>query len=143
MTRTTSRGTIPFTFEGSASCSHSGVNRLGVPGPPDQAIATAPETDEDSALRTADLLWARAEVLTSDGWDSSDAAPGSWLPGSLEAVICDSGDLVAVDITDGVLPDDLAEQGRGLPMARAAVDELTYERVGERNRWRISRDRTG
>lgn len=64
-------------------------------------------------------------------------------PGSLEAVICDSGDLVAVDITDGVLPDDLAEQGRGLPMARAAVDELTYERVGERNRWRISRDRTG
>jgi serine/threonine-protein kinase RsbW len=65
------------------------------------------------------------------------------LPGSLEAVICDSGDRVDVDISGATMPDDLAEQGRGLPMARGAVDELTYERVGEKNRWRISRDRTG
>jgi serine/threonine-protein kinase RsbW len=61
----------------------------------------------------------------------------------LEAVICDSGQPVTVDLAAAALPDDLAEHGRGIPMARAALHDLTYERVAGLNYWRIRRDRTG
>jgi serine/threonine-protein kinase RsbW len=32
---------------------------------------------------------------------------------------------------------ELAERGRGLTLARTALDEVVYERVGEVNRWRL------
>ncbi len=32
---------------------------------------------------------------------------------------------------------DLAERGRGLALARVAVDEVAYERLGSINRWRL------
>ena len=35
-------------------------------------------------------------------------------------------------------PDELAESGRGLAMARALVDEVLYERDGPVNRWVVS-----
>ena len=73
-------------------------SRPGLEALPDGSL-----TDEDSALRTADLLWARAEVLTSDGWDSSDAAPGSWLPGSLEAKHASASVLVPMGEGDSSL----------------------------------------
>lgn len=45
---------------------------------------------------------------------------------------------------DAALPDDpLAESGRGLSLARSTLDELTYERVGDTNRWLMVRTRTG
>ena len=40
-------------------------------------------------------------------------------------------------------PDDLAENGRGLWLAKATLDELDYVRVGDRNTWRLVRNRTG
>ena len=35
------------------------------------------------------------------------------------------------------LLDDLAERGRGLAIARAALDEMSYRRRGDVNRWRL------
>jgi serine/threonine-protein kinase RsbW len=35
--------------------------------------------------------------------------------------------------------DQLLERGRGLTLARAALDEMAYERLGQTNRWRLSK----
>lgn len=40
-----------------------------------------------------------------------------------------------------VLPSDEAENGRGLALARMALDELEYERVDDHNEWRMTRVR--
>lgn len=42
-----------------------------------------------------------------------------------------------IDLSEVVLPADLAESGRGLAVASAAFDDLDYTRVGGRNRWRL------
>jgi serine/threonine-protein kinase RsbW len=41
----------------------------------------------------------------------------------------------------GGLPEGLAEEGRGLWLAKATLDELDYRRVGDRNSWRLVRRR--
>ncbi len=64
-------------------------------------------------------------------------------PDRLDAVFHDTGEDAAVDLSDTGLPDPLAETGRGLPMARAALDVLTHERRDGTNRWYLSRVRTG
>ncbi|MGY1716541.1 ATP-binding protein [Geodermatophilus sp. SYSU D01106] len=55
------------------------------------------------------------------------------LPDRVEAVFEDDGGPVAPQ--PGGWPPDDAERGRGLELARAAVDALSYERAGDRNRW--------
>jgi len=55
------------------------------------------------------------------------------LPDRLEAVLEDDGGPVSQG--PGGWPPDDAERGRGLELARAAVDALRYERVDGRNRW--------
>lgn len=40
-----------------------------------------------------------------------------------------------------VLPDVESESGRGLALARMALDELDYQRVGDHNEWRMTRAR--
>jgi anti-sigma regulatory factor (Ser/Thr protein kinase) len=57
----------------------------------------------------------------------------------VEALFCDTGVEADVDIGSAALPDDMAESGRGLAIARAAVDEVVYERDGGVNRWRVTR----
>lgn len=44
---------------------------------------------------------------------------------------------------DGGPPDELAESGRGLWLAKATLDELDYVRIGDRNTWRLVRRRSG
>ncbi len=60
----------------------------------------------------------------------------------IEAVFLDDGDPADVDVDQAVLPADSAESGRGLAIARAALDELAYERLGSINRWRLVRSRS-
>ncbi|KAA1416838.1 ATP-binding protein [Nocardioides humilatus] len=62
------------------------------------------------------------------------------LPGQLEAVLSDSGEAYPGDI-DYVMPDELAESGRGLPLARAILDEIDYTRAGDANHWHLVRRR--
>ena len=56
----------------------------------------------------------------------------------LVAAFGDNGVPMAIDLSTVGMPDDLAETGRGLALAMAAVDDLSYEREGGRNLWRLS-----
>jgi serine/threonine-protein kinase RsbW len=58
------------------------------------------------------------------------------------AVFGDNGLPVALDLGNLEMPDADAESGRGLPLARAALDVLEYERVGASNVWRLEAHRT-
>ena len=40
------------------------------------------------------------------------------------------------------LPDEMAESGRGLWLAKATLDDLQYARAGDRNTWKLVRNRT-
>jgi len=59
----------------------------------------------------------------------------------LDGLFLDSGDAVPIPV-EGSGEDDLAESGRGLRIARGALDELRYERRGARNAWIMTRTRT-
>jgi serine/threonine-protein kinase RsbW len=63
-------------------------------------------------------------------------------PGRLEAHFKDDGLAAAVDIDAAAMPDALAESGRGLALAKAAVDVLIYERHNGANHWTLRRTRT-
>lgn len=53
----------------------------------------------------------------------------------LVAHLGDNGLPVALDLSNAVMPDELAESGRGLALATAALDDLSYRRVDGRNLW--------
>lgn len=55
--------------------------------------------------------------------------------GRLMAHLGDNGLPTALDLSRVVMPDELAESGRGLALATAALDDLSYERSGGRNLW--------
>ena len=56
--------------------------------------------------------------------------------GAVVAQLSDSGAPVHEHLTRE-MPDAMREDGRGLAMARSLLDELGYERRGDRNRWRL------
>jgi len=60
----------------------------------------------------------------------------------LEGILTDSGEHYAHDL-EALMPGILEESGRGLPLARAAVDTLTYERADGINRWNLVRSLRG
>lgn len=55
----------------------------------------------------------------------------------LVAAFGDNGMPVALDLSNVTMPDEDAESGRGLALAAAAVDDLSYARVEGRNHWRL------
>lgn len=61
-------------------------------------------------------------------------------PDRLAGLLTDSGEHYEHDLA-AVMPDLLDESGRGMALARAAVDELTYQRVGPLNQWTMVRRR--
>lgn len=63
-------------------------------------------------------------------------------PDRLDAHFKDDGRIAHVDVTAAELPETFAESGRGLALAKAAVDVLTYERLNGDNYWKLSRTRT-
>ncbi len=64
-------------------------------------------------------------------------------PDDIEVVLADNGKPIAIDLSDVTMPDDDAESGRGLALAVAALDEVRYERIGDRNHWTLRCRRTG
>lgn len=61
-------------------------------------------------------------------------------PERVEVCFHDTGAWFDGDLQDVALPDDMAERGRGLALA-GTLSELTYERDGDTNRWRLVRRR--
>ncbi len=59
------------------------------------------------------------------------------LPDRLVALMNDTGDEVPDPEGAPYMPDDWEETGRGLPLARAALDEMSYARGAEGNLWRM------
>ncbi len=63
-------------------------------------------------------------------------------PERLDALFKDDGRMVLVNVNEAEMPHALAESGRGLAIAKAAVDVLKYERHNGDNIWKLSRTRT-
>jgi serine/threonine-protein kinase RsbW len=61
------------------------------------------------------------------------------LPDRLEAVLTDTGEEVPDPDGADLMPDGWDETGRGLPLARAALDELSYARGDDGNLWRMTK----
>jgi serine/threonine-protein kinase RsbW len=55
----------------------------------------------------------------------------------------DNGIPMAIDLSEVTMPGVDAESGRGLALAVAALDDLSYERVDGRNLWRLTCRRRG
>lgn len=62
-------------------------------------------------------------------------------PTDLTADLYDDGPPAVLDPADAAFPDPLAERGRGLALARAAVDEVAYALEAGVNHWSITRHR--
>lgn len=60
----------------------------------------------------------------------------------LVGLLADTGDTTPDPTGPDAPPDELAESGRGLWLARATLDELDYLRSGDRNTWRLVRRRS-
>ena len=63
-------------------------------------------------------------------------------PDRLEARFRDPGRRMEVDFSSVAMPGELAESGRGLALALAVSDELTYRNDGADNHWLVVRRRT-
>ena len=50
----------------------------------------------------------------------------------------DEGDPADVDLTTVTMPDAMAERGRGLALAKACLDQLTYRRDSTGNHWTLA-----
>lgn len=58
-------------------------------------------------------------------------------PATVTVVFSDEGDEVNVDLDALSLPDASAKHGRGLALASAVLDQLTYRRRGTCNQWTL------
>lgn len=59
------------------------------------------------------------------------------LPNEVQVEFTDGGDPVAVDLDSVCMPDAMAERGRGLAMAQAALRLLSYFRDEVGNHWKL------
>lgn len=59
----------------------------------------------------------------------------------LHARLSDTAEAGGITLAGRAMPDELAESGRGIALIQALVDDLHYERVGDRNLWSIEKKR--
>ena len=101
-------------------------------------------TDTDRMMFTTAVLEVANNIVThnraTSGVSISLALTAD--PTALRAEFRDDGSPAAVELETAALPGDFAESGRGLALARMALDELGYERAKEVNRWRLARHRS-
>ncbi|MET0842490.1 MAG: ATP-binding protein [Mycetocola sp.] len=66
----------------------------------------------------------------------------SWDDGALRAQFCDTAEVGGFKMRTATMPDEFAESGRGLAFMQMLVDEVSFERVGGRNVWSLTKKRT-
>ncbi|HET9501217.1 MAG TPA: ATP-binding protein [Marmoricola sp.] len=102
---------------------------------------------EHPGLPTADVMMFETAVMELAGNVVEHGRPSGevrWhfelavLSDALEARLSDSGEEYAAQWSD-TMPDELAESGRGLPLASAVLDELHFARTSEVNVWTMVR----
>jgi serine/threonine-protein kinase RsbW len=64
------------------------------------------------------------------------------LPDSISVVLTDDGQPVAVDLNQTAMPGEFSDRGRGLAIAHRVLDELSYSRNEDGNRWMLLRRRS-
>ncbi len=98
--------------------------------------ADEPGVDEPDRVRFETAVAEVAANIAEHGAASGAARVTLRLsssPDRIQAVFEDDG--APVETGPGRSPAVDAERGRGLPLARAAVDRFSYERDGTTNRW--------
>jgi serine/threonine-protein kinase RsbW len=97
--------------------------------------------DIDRAMFTTAVLEIANNIVTHNGPDSSVLLSLilSADSGVLRAELLENGSPANVDTATASLPDDFAESGRGIALARMALDEFGYEQTDEQNRWQLER----
>lgn len=63
------------------------------------------------------------------------------LPDEVQVRFIDDGHEAHIDLDSVHLPDDLAERGRGLAVARTVLRHLSYQRVADGNCWTLLSER--
>lgn len=63
------------------------------------------------------------------------------LADEVEVVFTDDGDPARVDLASIGMPNEMAERGRGLAIAKAVLDRLTYRRDEMGNHWTLAVNR--
>ena len=104
----------------------------------DEAWARVPDVEPRDRYRFETAVIEVAGNIVEHG--GPDVRLRLWLlvrPEKVEAQFRDTGRPVDLETALLRLPDPMAEAGRGIALARAAVDEVTYERTGSTNRWRV------
>jgi serine/threonine-protein kinase RsbW len=103
--------------------------------------ATTGVGDTDRAMFATAVLEIANNIVTHNGPDSTVVLSLTVTAesGVLRAELRDDGSPAVVDTEMVTLPDDFAESGRGLALARMALDDFRYERTQEQNRWQLAR----
>ena len=108
----------------------------------DELWARVPEVDPADRMRFETALIEVAGNIVEHG--GPQVRLRLWLQvhaDRLEAQFRDTGRAVDLSSSDGDVH-ELAEDGRGLALARATADEVVYERTGHTNRWSVVKRRT-
>jgi serine/threonine-protein kinase RsbW len=97
--------------------------------------------DTDRAMFATAVLEIANNIVTHNDPESRVSLSLSVTADSdlLRAELRDDGSPATVNTEVPTLPDDFAESGRGLALARMALDDFRYERTEEQNRWQLER----
>ena len=107
--------------------------------------ATDPDIDEMDrmAFETALIELASNVIQHADTGDGVTCVMSvSSENGVLHASFSDTAEAGGFRMRTATMPDELAESGRGLAFMQMLVDDVRYERVGDRNVWSLTKKRS-
>ena len=109
-----------------------------------EAWAAHPDVDQlDRDLLATAIAEVAANIVTFARSEDGVSLVIDVRDDAIEATFSDHGVEVPASLVEGAeMPDELAEEGRGLAMAKAALDEFSYTRDGDVNRWHLLRRRS-